>query len=65
MRTIVLSLVLLVAGCESQAVSGTTTECDNVLGTGWGQGYGVEVQSSSNLDSDRCAQFGNVWCCAL
>lgn len=60
---IILSCVLLMVGCTSQSTS--TPECDNLLGEGWGQGLGSEVESASNLDSNRCAQFGDVWCCAL
>lgn len=63
MRTIILVCALLV-GCSSQLES-STPNCDKIVGTGWGQGYGIEVESSSNLDSQRCAQFDTVFCCAL
>jgi hypothetical protein len=63
MKTTLSLLLLLMAGCASQATS--TPQCDSIMGEGWGQGYGTEVESNSNLDSNRCAQFGDVWCCAL
>lgn len=65
MRTIILSLVLsLMTGCASEATP-ETPKCDQALGKGWGEHLGSEVESSTNLDSDRCAQFNDVWCCAL
>ncbi len=62
MKTI-LPFILLMAGCASQTT--TTPKCDEALGEGWGTGLGSEVESSTNLDSKRCAQFNDVWCCAL
>ncbi len=65
MKAIFLIAAMLLAGCESQAVSGDTPNCNAQLGEGWSQGLGTAVESSSNLDTDRCAQIQNVWCCAL
>lgn len=64
MKTLTLILLVLVAACQSEVVD-STPNCDKELGEGWGSGYGTEVESQSNLDSDRCAQIGSVWCCAL
>ena len=66
MKTLTLILLMaLVAACQSEVVGDSTPNCDKELGEGWGSGYGTEVESQSNLDSDRCAQLGTVWCCAL
>jgi hypothetical protein len=66
MKTISLAfLILTLLACQTEAVSGSTPSCDNDLGTGWGKDYGVEVESQSNLDSDRCVTISSVWCCAL
>lgn len=56
--------LLLLAGCASETTN-QTPKCDQVLGEGWGEHLGTEVESSSNLDSNRCAQFNDVWCCAI
>lgn len=64
MRTLILPLVLLMAGCTAQTTS--TPKCDEALGEGWGEHLGSsEVESSTNLDSNRCAQFNDVWCCVF
>ncbi len=65
MKAIVLTVCLLLAACESQAVSTSTPTCNDQLGTDWAQPFGSPVESDSNLDSDRCAKVQNVWCCAL
>lgn len=63
MKAIVLLCITLVVGCTYQTTS--TPTCDETMGQGWGLGYGDEVESSSNLDNNRCVQVKDVWCCAL
>ncbi len=65
MKTIALAILsVMLFACQTEADS-STPNCNRDLGEGWGQGYGAEVESQTNLDSDRCAEIGTVWCCAL
>jgi len=63
MRTILILSVIALFGCQTEGEE--TPNCDDQLGSGWGAGYGTEVESNSNLDADRCVEIGKVWCCAM
>lgn len=66
MKIIAIGLCALsLLACESETVSTSTPDCDRALDTQWGQGYGTEVESPTNLDSDRCVQIDVAWCCVL
>jgi hypothetical protein len=64
MKTII-SLILASTLLACSSISEETPNCNKVLGDNWSQGVGMEVEASSNLDSNRCANIGDTWCCAL